>query len=87
MTDKFDNYDKKLKQYIETMVTQQVNLLGDEIANDVNMVERKLKDLRTQKSSFDALTKEAMLTLEKKFDKAMENKPVVRTVKQKVDYK
>lgn len=27
-----------------------------------------------------------MLTLEKKFDKAMEHKPIVRTVKQKVDY-
>ena len=67
-------------------IQHKTNQLGEEIANDMNQLEKKIKAISSSHSMHEDLTKEAMLTLEKKFDKAMEHKPIVRTVKQKLDY-
>jgi hypothetical protein len=68
------------------LISQKTNKLGDEIAQDVNNIEVKIKQGKSEHQTFEALLKDAMLTLESKFDRAMEHKPIVRTVKQKIDY-
>lgn len=86
LTEKIDEYDRRIQQIMQSTVEHRVNQLGEEIAQDVNSLEKKIKQVQTYHSSFEGQIKEAMLTLERKFDKAMEHKPIVRTVKQKVDY-
>jgi hypothetical protein len=71
---------------MQESINHRTNILGEEIASDINVLEKKLKSISSSHAIFEGITKEAMLTLEKKFDRAMEHKPVVRTVKQKVDY-
>lgn len=84
--ERIDEYDVRIQRQMHDAIKYKTNRLGEEIANDVNNIETKLKVLQSDQHKFENIFKDSMLTLEKKFDKAMEHKPIVRTVKQKVDY-
>lgn len=84
--ERIDEYDGRIQKLMHDAIKYKTNRLGEEIANDVNSMETKLKSMQSDQHKFDNIFKDSMLTLEKKFDKAMEHKPIVRTVKQKVDY-
>lgn len=71
---------------MQDAIKYKTNRLGEEIANDVNTLEVKIKNVNSEIKKFEDIFRDSMLTLERKFDKAMEHKPIVRTVKQKVDY-
>lgn len=67
-------------------ISKKVNKLGEEIAVDVNNIENKIKLIKSDQNQFGDIIKQAMFTLESKFDRAMEHKPITNVIKQNVDY-
>jgi len=86
MNERFDLFETKLVSDFKDILQTKVNRLGEEIASDINLLESKIKELASNSTQQHIVAKEAMLTLEQKFDRAWEKKPVTTLIQQKVNY-
>lgn len=58
-----------MKEDYEFQIAEKTNGLGEEIAQDVNNIETRIKDLMIEINQFKGISQQAMLTLEKKTNK------------------